>query len=252
MKDGNIEQSSLEADDQSARKGIVEDFVNLLKETVPVLDKIKSSIEESTDKIPTASEHLTAVNKVTESATLHILKDVELMSASIDSMIIVLTNFKNIINSSTDLMKNIIEKIRVCVDTMQGAGMYHEVSMMNDFIDQLENGDSILKIENQLNEIKKRTLNIAITLQMQDIAAQQITAVSSLIESVRIQLLRVLNQFDSTPGLKNKMGLEFHNDTIYEEDKHLIDAAFHFTLGIDRQSSTDEIVKEWSNMNKIL
>lgn len=252
MKDGNLEQPGMEISENHQRAGIVEDFVSLLKETVPVLDKIKNSIEESTGKIPAASEHLSAVNKVTESATLYILKDVESMSAGIDSTISDLKKYQSSLSSDADMIKDFVDRISNCVDTFRGAGLYHDLSLMNDFIQKLEETKSFEDIHNHLADIKKSTLNIAITLQMQDIAAQQINAVSSLIEFVRIQLMRVLNHFDSTPGLTSKTVLQTPVQSDLSDDTHLIDVALHYTQGIDRQNFTDEIVKEWSNMNKII
>jgi chemotaxis regulatin CheY-phosphate phosphatase CheZ len=127
--------------------------VEVLFGIIPVLDKIKQSIEKSTGAIPRVSTQLSNVTQATEMATVEIL---------------------NVL----DRMTGRIETAETAVSTLKrGNGNL---------------GESLEAIGKALEDTRQDSMNIAMALQVQDITSQQIAGVSEMIEAVRRQLLEAL------------------------------------------------------------
>jgi hypothetical protein len=76
------ESSSLGFDQSDI--GVIEDFIQHVRGVIPLLENVKSSIEESSSRIPKASMQLSKVTEATESATVEILNVVEAVTAQIE------------------------------------------------------------------------------------------------------------------------------------------------------------------------
>lgn len=144
----------------------VNNVVDVLIGVIPLLDRIKCSLEESTGAIPRASVQLSNVSQATELATVEILNVLDAMTARLGGA------------------EAAMEVVRAGVAQSPG------------------HADAIRTIDTALGDTRQDAMHIAMALQVQDITAQQIAGVMEMIEQVRRQLLDVLGQLDANvpPG----------------------------------------------------
>jgi len=187
-----------------------ENIISALQKVITLLDRIKNAIEESTSKIPRASIQLNTITQATEVATVEILDVLEQMETKIH---MVENGLKELEND------NLSEKQYLL----------------------------LTGIKQTITELKESTINISVTLQVQDITSQKIRAANHLIESVRKELLKELNYFET----KKKSDCETNksNETENEEHSHAMDAPFR--KNPEHQSKIDKVVSMWhENGNK--
>jgi chemotaxis regulatin CheY-phosphate phosphatase CheZ len=182
----------------------VTNVVEMLFGLIPQLDRIKESINETSGAIPRAAVQLSSVSKTTEMATVEIL---------------------NVLDRMTDR----IATAERSVQTIKGG---HRGGSDVDA--------AVASVEASLGETRQDSLNIAMTLQVQDITSQQIAGVSHLIESVRQQLLDALGSLDQK-GRERIPG----PGTVAAVPTHF-DANAVFTESTERQDTADAIIKQWN------
>jgi len=188
---------------QPAIGGLLEKFVLAISGMVPALENIKLAIEESSGKIPKASDQLTNVTQATESATVEILNVLDSMSQNVAD--------------AEDGMKRL------------------EVLLAN----AGEPVAEVMKsIGRSLATTKEKSMSIAMALQVQDITSQQIAGVSHMIESVRVELIRILDQFNESgtgPGEEQP------------SRPKSFDTEAQYTASPKRQEQADLIIQQWTN-----
>ncbi len=182
----------------------VTNVVEMLFGLIPLLDKVKESINESSGAIPRASVQLSSVSKATEMATVEIL---------------------NVLDRMTERIAAAEQSLETIKRGHRGGG---------------EVDAAVASVESALGETRQDSLNIAMTLQVQDITSQQIAGVSHLIESVRQQLLNALGLLDQ----KDPERLAWAGAKPAEQ-MHF-DANAMYTSSTDRQDSADAIIKQWN------
>ena len=223
-------------------QGAFKDFIHLLHEIVPLLENVRSSIEESSNRIPKASMQLSKVNQETENATVEILNVLEAMTARISSAEAQLYRLKDIIQNSKNSAKRIAESL---LASTSEAGAYSSTELtalvVNEFISGIDSSEAIPSIEEVLRKTKEDSMNIAMALQVQDIASQQIASVAHTIESVESQLVRALNRFE------NGDTSDIANDNADEPaPEPAFDVEARYTRSEERQDIADEIVKQFA------
>jgi chemotaxis regulatin CheY-phosphate phosphatase CheZ len=240
-------QNQLKIEEQT--HGILESFIQMLYRTIPILDHIKDSIEETSSRIPRASKHLSTVTRVTESATMAILNVVDSMNEKLDTVAREVDQWAH----ATLRQMSMLKAISMDIEGLERKPGFEQLSsniktLIQDYQRSGEY-DVPARIHQYLGDVKNDSLNIAMSLQVQDITAQQITAVSQLIESVRMRLLYVLEHFESekSPDEHNLVSLDgIHGENA---DDHLLDAAASISEATERQNDADEIIAEWYKMN---
>jgi len=222
--------------------GSLKDFIHLLHEIVPLLENVRNSIEESSHRIPKASKQLSKVTQETEDATVEILNVLEGMTSRISGAEAQLQRLKEIIQGSRDSAKKMTERL--------SSGSSEELSsteltalVVNECLSGIETSDAIPSIEDVLRKTKEDSMNIAMALQVQDIASQQIASVAHTIESVEVQLVRALNRFE------NGSAGDIANDNAEElaAAARVFDVEARYGGSEERQDIADEIVKQFSN-----
>ena len=209
----NQESSSLGFD--QADIGVIEDFIQHVRGVIPLLENVKSSIEESSSRIPKASLQLSKVTEATESATVEILNVVEAVTAQIGKTEKELKGIKEFVLSAAQLPGS------------------------------AEAAQAIVSIEKMLAETKDNSMNIAISLQVQDITSQQIAGVSHTIESIRQQLYHALKRFDDTG--ESATGENAAQEAMPPPTSSHFDSEANFSKAPDRQDLADEIIKQWNH-----
>lgn len=143
------------------RHMMLKNFVEMVRGLVPLLESVKFSIEESSNRIPKASSQLSKVSEATESATVEIL--------------------------------NVLEKMSDKILRAQG-----ELKILRGLIVQTEDTEkALVAADKWLSETNDDSMTIAMALQVQDITSQQLAGVVHIIESVRAQLSEALERFES-------------------------------------------------------
>ena len=210
-------------------------LLDMLRSLMPVLDNIKTAVENSSSKIPKATEQLSTVTQATESATMEILNLLDDIGRKVEHVQSEIDTFKK------DLAERCaaVDRITAWVGTLP-----------DEFRKQFEpySGDWALLADcdklhrtmdvttGELAEIHSFSMNIAMALQVQDITSQQIESVRHQIESVRTQLAYVVGQYEGKvdepmPG---------------EPVKKAFDADAEYSKDVSRQADADDIIAQFT------
>jgi len=127
---------------------ILQKILTFMEDTVPLLEKVNQSLQESTSKMPKATHQINSITNATEIATTEILDIVDGMTLDIQSM-----------QSKLESLKS-------------RTGEDEDVKSLLKMVESISNG----------------MMNITISLQVQDITAQQLSSVNHLISSIQEKL----------------------------------------------------------------
>jgi hypothetical protein len=127
---------------------ILQKILTFMEDTVPLLEKVNQSLHESTSKMPKATHQINSITNATEIATTEILDIVDGMTLDIQSM-----------QSKLESLKS-------------RTGEDEDVKSLLKMVESISNG----------------MMNITISLQVQDITAQQLSSVNHLIGSIQEKL----------------------------------------------------------------
>lgn|GEM_PF-624895 len=174
-----------------------EEVLGFLREVVPILDEVDSSIRVSTTKMmPTAASRLASVNQATELATTEIMDLVDETYAKVKQT-----------KEKIDLSKTYLDAMHAVDGQLEKMLESHlgETVLLGDVKALLNKQASLRTTMSEtlnaksltLDEIRNNMNNIMISLQVQDITSQQIASVSHLIESVRSRLAKFEGQLGS-------------------------------------------------------
>lgn len=202
----------------------LEDVFTFVKEIVPLLEVLKSSVESTSDKLPKASLQLNKVTTATELATSEILTIVEGIANRTEKM-----------RSAMDAGKATVQKILGALDRMPPAarsdGAFAEVQA--GVRSMMLAGDQYAELESIQNDCT----NIMIALQVQDITAQQIASVNELMKSVDEGLNKLMRNFQRSAK---------HDAQRYKHQKLdiVFDTSAEYTRSEERQRVADAVIEE--------
>lgn len=166
---------------------VIQSLIEFMRDIVPLLENINLSIADSTRKIPQAANQIQNVTSATELATTEILD-------LVDEITNILTGIES---QAVDFFKDINERIT----------SYEKLKVM--FKDNEEVLSLVEKISpskaaelqktnilENIAKIKADSYQITLSLQVQDITAQQLASVNHLIESVHSKLTSLIQDID--------------------------------------------------------
>lgn len=201
-------------------------IIDFMTDIVPLLENVNNSIQDTTSKIPKAAHQINSVTNATEVATSEILDIV-------DSMSIDMTKIKNELED----LKNGFLNQRVVLEKLGLQNQSGELEELKSalMIDELENkvvglGSVIKKIENDVT-------NITISLQVQDITAQQLASVNHLIHSVQKRLSSLLFDFNKQESFQIPHLEEEH-------EKKTFNPHAKYDRNHEMQKVADELIEE--------
>ncbi len=212
---------------------IIQSIIDFMKETVPLLEDINSSIADSTSKIPKAKDQISNVSNATEMATTEILDIADSISVDLDKIENEIKTFK----IAEEKKKQVWVKIKSLLkDNSSAVELINKYEKLDD---TLIRPDSFIKI---VERIKVEVYNITLSLQVQDITSQQLAAVNHLIESVRRKLSSLImhldeNEFNELDELK----LNTENTGTFNPDAEYVKSS-------EKQEMADLIIND--NLNK--
>ncbi len=212
----------------------LEELFQFVQEVIPLLDEINASIKESTSKMPRASSQLNKVTQATELATTEILD-------TIDSILFKLGTVKSGRQKELDLINRAMRLDTRMIRILRKELGHSHPELLGQINAMHKEKRALLKASLQedsrladvLNEIHDKTSNILMSLQVQDITAQQIAAVNHLIESIEEHLEKLICRF------KNGQNV-FAEDDVAGKHKAFNPDAIYDTSGAQQQAA-DEI-----------
>ena len=210
-------------------------LLKVLKDIMPMMDEIKNTVESTSSNIPKASQQLSTVSQATENATMEILDVVDDMGRRIEK---VEQGMKEI---ETDLAKKIViaKRIVQSFDSLNEEQKKLFSDMQKDIIlltEQSFKSDTISGLCQELSDVRGLSMNIAMSLQVQDITSQQIEGVRHMIESVRTQLSNAVGRFD---------GKELEEPLV--DTKKSFDSDAKYSKDESRQEDADSIIAQFTN-----
>lgn len=168
---------------------VIEGFVTFIGEFVPFIEEISGSIEDTRSKIPEASNQINKVTDATELAMTEVLD-------KIDEINLKLENVNDCINELVEKRENTL----LLVEKLQNKYKDDKeiIKMTNTIINSLDTNLTMEIIKNKIGEITANADQITMSLQVQDITAQQLAAVNHLIISVQHKLGSLLSAVDAS------------------------------------------------------
>jgi chemotaxis regulatin CheY-phosphate phosphatase CheZ len=215
-----------------------------MKETVPLLEDINTSIADSTSKIPRAKDQIDNISSATELATTEILDIADSISNDLDK---IKQEFKLLEQKEIKRqeiwcgIKNLLKNEKNAQELIK------EYEQLDNFLPLVKNFGKVF------DKINNDVYNITLSLQVQDITSQQLAAVNHLIESVRQRLSSLIIHLDETE-LNNidSVQIDSNNDSAFnpeakytksQENQDLADILVNQSLN---KTSQDEIDKLFS------
>ncbi|MCL4540252.1 MAG: protein phosphatase CheZ [Bacteroidetes bacterium] len=215
----------------------LEELFYFVHDIVPVLEEINASIYESASKMPRASSQLNKVTQATELATTEILDN-------LDGVISRLNTIDSHFQTATEDLAAIDKLDDSLLDVIKSSldGSHQEA--LREISGLQERKRSHLKavklnatgLEQSLKEIRAKSNDIMISLQVQDITSQQIASVNHLIGSVQERLSNLIDRFKIS-------GAELINE-IERTDHRTFDPNASYDRSDERQKSADVIVSK--------
>lgn len=184
---------------------IIQNLIDFMRETVPLLENINQSIAESTAKIPKATNQITNVTSANELATTEILDTVDAISSDIYNSEAVINNVLKAQEQKNELLNRLKSELN---GNEKAEGILAQLMVLDD------SSNDVKPLLETFDKIKTGAYNITLSLQVQDITAQQLAAVNHLIESVQSKLSSLLTEFsDAEVKEVNVTTIEFADTT---------------------------------------
>lgn len=177
----------------------IEEIFVFVSEIQPLFKEINAAIEDNIKKMPKASKQLSKVNEANELATNEIMDIVDGLFNKTAQVTENLNKMKGANEDTLQLPKKVVDIIAGALADTQG-------EKANTIKQEIEahkqaNKDEFDAAYNETNEVIQSIVNdsnnIMMSLQVQDITAQQIAAVSNLLETVQDKLAGILDKFNN-------------------------------------------------------
>lgn len=217
----------------------IQKLVDFMVEIVPLLNNINSSIEESNKKIPKASVQINDVTNANEIATTEILDKVDEITREVQ------LSEKAYIKFSSRYTKihELIGQVKLVLgDNPEAEKLLKEIDELNG------NKEYMDVLETSISRIKSHLEKITITLQVQDITAQQLSAVNHLIGSVQAKLSSLVVDLSN-----NEVAVKVDGVTNTNKNPEILhfDPEASFTRTNNAQALVDELINNSASQHEI-
>lgn len=207
---------------------IIQSLTEFMKEVVPLLENINASIAESTSKIPMASNQINNVTNATELATTEILDLVDEITSTLETSEKVLNEL--FINSGAG--SEALGKLKLLLKDNSEA-----LKLLNEYLANEDHSKQITDLIGNVSRSKADTYKITLSLQVQDITAQQLAAVNHLIQSVHLKLSALVDNIEQA-----ELGDEVKNIKQHFGDQEHYDPNASYLNTAGRQEAVDKII----------
>lgn len=227
---------------------IIQSLIEFMQEMTPLLENINSSIADSTNQMKRGTDQITDVTSATEMATTEILDLVDETS----NILIEIENVAKAASEKGSAKDELIEKLLPVVSDNKEA-----MELLNKYKKEKVAESSLEKMIELLGKVNDNSYKITLSLQVQDITAQQLASVNHLIESVQSRLGSLINDIDKTHiaeqveelKIKAPEGVTFDPNASYtnkEGKQDKVDKIIDENKGGQEKASQDEIDKMFS------
>ena len=172
---------------------ILHSLGEFMKDTVPLLESINRSIAESTSKIPKATNQIQSVTSATELATTEILDLVDSLNSDLSAIEKTMVTILAKETDKQDFLLSLIPMLK----------REDAETFIKDFLAKNSSSEKLGELLLQVGKMKSDSNSIAISLQVQDITAQQLATVNHLIESVQERLSSLIADLGETKIIDN-------------------------------------------------
>lgn len=167
---------------------VIQSLIDFMRDTIPLLENINHSIADSAAKIPKVTHQINNVTNATEMATNEILDQ-------IDKVLNETGHSESMLERLLELEKEKTELIR---EVAMESNSPRAVELLQKYDEKFDNSARIEVLLGVIKNIKEYANSITISLQVQDITAQQLAAVNHLITSVQKKLGSLINDIEKT------------------------------------------------------
>lgn len=208
---------------------VIQGLVDFMRDTVPLLENINSSISESTSKIPKATNQIHNITSATELATTEILDIIDVISTDIS---VAEEAISSLIKIEKEKEEILLEIKSLTVNNLEVAALFERYEKINKV-------NPVLSPLTELFEkIRSNVYNITLSLQVQDITAQQLAAVNHLIESVQEKLSSLVIDFEVTNvSVLDSTAIQVPLNTTFDPNAR-------YSKSLDQQDTADALVKD--------
>jgi len=189
---------------------IIQNLVDFMQETVPLIETINQSILDSANKMPKAYYQITDVTHATEVATSEILDIVDTIASEIAGLETVFAKEEIKSEKRNELISSLKNTL---------AGDKDASDKFNELISLGKFDTDYNLVLNSIEKIKNDAYNITLSLQVQDITSQQLSAVNHLIQSVQLRLSSLIEDIEGTNFNEDKLKkIEPNEKMIFDEN----------------------------------
>lgn len=210
---------------------VIQSLIDFMRDTIPLLENINHSIEDSASKIPKVSHQINNVTNATELATNEILD-------LVDKMLNETQHSESMLERLLELEQEKAELIR---EVAMESNSPRAAELLQKYDEKFDNSARLEVILGVIKNIKEYANNITISLQVQDITAQQLAAVNHLIDSVQKKLGSLIHDIEKTQ-LKSSEDLH-----IPFEESMTFDPNARYQNGYSSQQMVDDVVSKKIN-----
>lgn len=207
---------------------IIQSLIEFMQEMTPLLETINSSISDSTNQMKKGTDQISDVTNATELATTEILDLVD----EISNNILVIESKVKSISESIIYKRQIYNDITKYISDNEGILLLNKLK-------EIENEEIFNELFSLLSKINDDSYKITLSLQVQDITAQQLASVNHLIGSVQTRLGSLISDIDNT-----QISEQINNLKTQIPEGVTFDPNATYTKTEGRQENVDNIIKQ--------
>lgn len=211
---------------------MIQSLTTFMEEIVPLLNNVNLSINESNEKMPIAKNQIENVTAATELATTEILDTIDASGQTLEGMTTICNQLETLSQSQADKykqLKSLLGDNKEALDLVNQMAEDHNIA------------ESVESLSTKVNDLNDKNFQMTMSLQVQDITSQQLSAVNHLINQVQDKLELLIDDIDnshisneidsiktSSPEEIDDKDLDFNSQASFAHD--------------DRQDKADEII----------
>lgn len=204
-------------------------------EIKPLLDDIRHSVEDNMHKLPKLAKELSHVTEANETATSEVMDLVDKVIGKVNTVAETIDNYAEMTRNrdmqTAELLGAVIKEISengnpfVHLDKLKDAEKYYRRADE----DNDERIDTYNTLKKLTDEIAFEAGNIFMSLQVQDISAQQIAAVTNMLAEIRAKMKAILEKYHET---------NLHAQSFSEKNNSLQEIEMHREIVFDPNAMT--------------
>ncbi len=219
---------------------MLEDLLKFVRDLSPLLDEISQSLSFTTSKMPTAASQLEKVTQATELATTEILD-------LVDEVLVHVQNARQELTTE-DACRRALEARDARF--LKSLGSAADAPAVRDALAawKAEGAEVIATWEahhtaqvESLNAVRNHMNRIMMSLQVQDITAQQLASVNHLIESVRVRMAEIFER------LTHDVEIEVDDMVDLRQTQSRFDPTAHYNPQGDHQNRADQVIDAYAS-----